>query len=66
MLNNLFCKLGWHRPLKRHIYNFTDLVSGKVVYNARCSCGLKWNVDSSKSGFSGHKMLCKNQHRAGY
>ena len=59
-MNNLFCKLGWHRPLKYHIYSFTDIVSNKAVYNAECSCGLKWSVDS-KLGFRGYKVRYRKQ-----
>lgn len=59
-MSNLLCKLGWHRPLKRHIYSFTDVVSGKAVYNAECPCGLKWKVDSM-AGLRGYKVCHRNQ-----
>jgi hypothetical protein len=51
----MLCKLGWHRPLKNHKYNFTDKVSGKTVFNAVCPCGKKWMTDSP-FGFFGCKV----------
>lgn len=32
--------------MKNHAYNFTDFISGKCVYDAECSCGRKWMVDT--------------------
>lgn len=47
--------MGIHRPLINHSFNFTDIVSGKSVYNVECPCGKKWMVDSM-SKFFGHKV----------
>lgn len=33
-MKTILCKLNIHRPLKGHVYNFTDKVSGKIVYDA--------------------------------
>ena len=35
-----------HLVMKNHSNNFTDVVSGKVVYNATCKCGKTWLVDT--------------------
>jgi len=45
-MKNLLCKLGIHRPLKIKDCNFVDIVSGKEVFNASCSCGKTWLTDS--------------------
>lgn len=42
---NLFCKIGIHW-MRGHSLNFIDIASGKPVYNAECSCGRKWMVDT--------------------
>jgi len=63
-MGNLFCKLGWHRPLSHRVFSFIDVVSGRTVYNAECSCGLKWSVDST-SGFRGHKVRHRKQDTKG-
>ena len=52
---NILCKIGIHRPLKNHTYDFTDKVSRMTVYEAECSCGIKWMVDSPFKYF-GHKI----------
>lgn len=52
----MFCKYGWHRPLRGHKFTFTDVVSGKGVYKAQCNCNKTWMVDG-KGGFSGFKVL---------
>ena len=49
-----FCKFGWHRPLRNHVFYFTDHVGNKPVYLAECSCGQKYMVNS-KHGFGGFK-----------
>jgi len=54
-LGALLCSFGWHRPLKNHKHNFIDRVSGNTVFNAECSCGKKWMVDSC-FGFFGDKV----------
>jgi ferrous iron transport protein A len=51
----ILCKLGIHRPLFGHKSNFTDVVSGKMVCNAECSCGILWMTDS-RNGWLGTKM----------
>ena len=58
MVGELLCKLGWHRPLYNHRHNFIDKVSGKTVYNAECSCGIRYMVDSPY-GFLGFKVKRK-------
>jgi hypothetical protein len=35
-----------HRPLRGHRHNFIDSVSGETVYDAKCSCGKEYMVDS--------------------
>jgi len=49
------CKIGIHRPLKILGFNFTDAVSYRKVYDAKCRCGLKWLTDSAY-GWFGFKM----------
>jgi len=51
---NLLCKIGIHRPLSEHHYDFKDKVSGKTVYNSVCSCGKRWMVNS-RWGWFGFK-----------
>ena len=46
-----FCKYGWHSPLKNHKYFFTDIVSGKEVYHAECSCGIYWMIANKRKYF---------------
>jgi len=53
-MKNILCKLGIHRPLFGHKSNFTDQVSGKMVCNAECSCGILWMTDS-RNGWFGTK-----------
>jgi hypothetical protein len=53
--NGLLCKLGWHRPLSFHEESFRDCVSGKMVYDAECTCGKAWLVDST-CGYLGFKI----------
>lgn len=48
------CKHGIHRPLSGHQYHFTDTVSGKAVYIAKCPCGKEYLVDS-RNGWLGSK-----------
>jgi hypothetical protein len=55
MLGKILCKLGWHRPLYNHRFNFVETYSGKTVYNAECRCGIRFMVDSL-SGFGGFKV----------
>ena len=45
-MKTILCKLNIHRPLKGHVYNFTDKVSGKIVYDAICPCKKVFMVDS--------------------
>lgn len=52
---SILCKIGLHRPLKDHHYNFTDRVSGQAVFNAVCPCGQQWMVDSP-FGWLGFKI----------
>lgn len=54
-MSKLLFRLGIHRPLFNHWYNFTDKVSGKSVYNAECFCGKKCMVDNC-FGFFGFKV----------
>lgn len=41
----IFCKIGCHW-MTSYESAFTDIVSGKLVYRAKCACGRKWLVDS--------------------
>ncbi len=52
---SLLCRFNIHRPLFNHHHNFIDSVSGETVFNAECSCGKKWMVDSP-FGFFGDKV----------
>ena len=52
------CRLGIHKPLTGHTYHFTDTVSGKSVYIAKCPCGREWLTDSPFS-FFGFKIARK-------
>lgn len=45
-VEDLWCKIGWHRPLRHHTYLFTDVVSGLKVYKCECPCGKQWMTDS--------------------
>jgi len=54
-MKEILCKLGLHRPLFGHKSNFTDCVSGKMVYNTECKCGILWLTDSRNS-WLGSKM----------
>jgi len=44
-MKRLFCRIGWHWMVS-HEESFTDVVSGNIVYRAKCACGRKWLVDS--------------------
>jgi len=44
-IKKLLCKLGIHL-MKDHKENFRDIVSGGMVYDAKCSCGKTWMVDT--------------------
>ena len=46
MLKWFFCIIGWHW-IEGHEPSFTDVVSGKTVYHAKCHCGQEWLVDSA-------------------
>jgi len=52
--------MGWHRPLKNHHHNFIDKVSNKTVFNAECSCGKMFMVDSP-FWFFGFKVEKENK-----
>lgn len=52
---NILCRIGLHRPLRRHRHNFIDRVSGQTVYDAKCSCGKEFMVDSP-FGWFGFKV----------
>jgi hypothetical protein len=58
---NWLCKIGIHRPLSDHHHDFIDQVSGKTVFNAVCSCGKKWMVDSL-FGWFGFKVEIGGQN----
>ena len=58
-----FCKLGWHRPLFGHEQLFRDMISGKPVYKAKCSCGREHMVDST-GGYSGFTFETKASKKA--
>ncbi len=62
----LLCWLGVHRPLRGHTQSFVDCVSGNDVYDAECSCGRTWMVDS-QFGFFGskvkHRGKCKSVNK---
>lgn len=62
---NLFCKLGWHRPLMHHQYYFTDRVSNRPVYICLCPCGKKWMCDSKKP-FGGFKIKLAQSNGVSY
>ena len=49
------CCIGIHGPLRGHEYRFTDVVSGLMVFRARCPCGQVWLTDS-RLPFLGCKM----------
>lgn len=51
---NILCRIGIHRPLKIGASAFTDLVSGKMVRYATCSCGKEW-LTTSVFGWFGYK-----------
>jgi len=55
MIFKLLCKIGWHRPLFKHEYSFTDKINGDLIYVAECPCGRKWMV-SSKIPMLGFKV----------
>ena len=55
MIGKYLCKIGIHRPLKKHKFIFVDGISHKSVYEAECSCGKIWLVNST-CGFFGHKV----------
>jgi len=63
-MSKILCKIGLHRPLKDHQYNFTDIVSGKEVFIARCPCKKVWMVDSL-FGFEGFKVEKKTVDESG-
>ena len=46
-LSHLTCKLGFHWFMIGHEPDFTDCVSGKIVYLAKCPCNKHWLVDST-------------------
>ena len=64
-MKNLWCKLGWHRPLTNHKYLFTDVVSGLPVYSCLCSCGKEWMCDSLKP-FGGFKVKLEKSNEKSY
>lgn len=41
------CRVGLHWFMKGHEPDFTDTVSGKIVYMAQCPCGRRWLVDTT-------------------
>jgi len=55
---SLLCKLGIHRPLFGHIFEFTDVVSHKPVYSVTCPCGKRFLTDSTSKWF-GFKVSTK-------
>lgn len=59
---NLLCKIGIHRPLFNHKEFFVDKVSGNQIYDAECSCGKKFMVDSLL-GYCGFKVEIKKNKR---
>lgn len=40
------CKLGIHRPLRKHSFNFIEKVTDLSIYDAECPCGKKWMTNS--------------------
>ena len=59
-MKKLLCLIGIHRPLKVMDAHFQDQVSGKMVFNAECSCGKKFMTDDI-NGWFGFKVE-KNKH----
>lgn len=41
----LFCRLGLHWRMKIIESLFVDIVSGNMVYLAKCPCNRQWMVD---------------------
>lgn len=56
----LFCNWGLHWRMKLGERLFTDIVSGKSVFDATCPCGKHWMVDSTH-GFPTFKVE-RNNH----
>lgn len=61
---NILCKLGIHRPLFGHKNGFSDVVSGRRVHYAKCSCGINWMTDSI-FGWFGSKIKGTEQDNNG-
>jgi hypothetical protein len=52
---SLLCRWGLHWRMKIVEAIFTDIVSGKLVYEATCPCGRSWMIDSTH-GFPAFKV----------
>jgi len=50
-MKNILCKLGIHRPLKRHKPYFHDHIGQLEVYRAQCPCGKGWMIGGKKRWF---------------
>ncbi len=46
-IKKITCKLGLHWFMVGHEPDFTDRVSGKIIYLAKCPCGQHWLVDTT-------------------
>ncbi len=65
-MKNLLCLIGIHRPLKIMDAKFQDVVSKKMVFEAKCPCGKRFMTDSFNGWFGFKVEINKPGYFKGY